>query len=366
MQREAGVQSKETPVIRADMPESVLDGRLGELYAQYLTRFPIAYAYLALVTAAGVLIDRGNRTIRTNLFTCPVGPTGTGKSESAKAAFRLLGMWPTHQFLISGKFGSGEALVERLQDIETGAARFIWVDELAHLLAKCAIERSSFPYILNTAYYEDVQAGGSKGKQFNLNCRLSIAGGIVEELFGDAFGIATTGGLYDRFVFGLCPEPHEFLWRPFEEKPVTLNPFPATVSSDVWDARDEWVRTEGVTSRIAEHALRAAYICACVDGRPTLRANDLGPALEFARYQTGVRKVLAPNPGENPDARCAIAIRNWLIEYAEDGKANRRDLDRGIHASRYGPGVFNRCLNNLAFNREIDLRDGGKTVLVCQ
>src|SRR6185312_13264172 len=100
---------------------------------------------------------------------------------------------------------SAEGLVEKLQDAEPGAIRLVFVDELAHLLAKAAIERSSFPYILNTAYYEDQQSGGTKGKLFSVDCRLSLSGGVVEQLFGDSFGMATTGGLYDRFIFGLCP-----------------------------------------------------------------------------------------------------------------------------------------------------------------
>src|SRR5581483_1448278 len=226
-----------------------------------------------------------------------------------------LDMWPQHPVLIKGKYGSAEGLVERLQDVEPNASRLIAVDELGHLMTKAAIERSSFPFILNSAYYEDAHSGGSKGHQYQLDCRLSITGGLVEDAFGDAFGLATMGGLYDRFIFGLCPNPHEFLYRPFEGSHESLNPFPALVHSEIWEARDQWIK-DGISPRVAEHALRVAYICACVDGRPSLRADQLGPALALAKYQTKVRVVLAPNPGENPDARCAIAVRGWLNENA--------------------------------------------------
>src|SRR5215469_9486003 len=69
------------------------------------------------------------------------------------------------------------------------------------------------------------------------------------------------------FLFGLCPQPYQFLWRPFEGESESIKPFPALIDSDVWDARDEWVQ-RGITARVAEHALRVAYICACVDGPP--------------------------------------------------------------------------------------------------
>src|SRR5262249_20400308 len=115
--------------------------------------------------------------------------------------------------------------------------------------------------------------------------------------------------------------------------------------------------------RIAEHGLRVAYICASVDGRPILRAHELEPALAFVNYQTNVRKILQPNPGENPDAKCAIRIRNWLETHASDGDwVLQRDLDRGIHSSRLGPGVFTRCLANLALNGEIESDSKRKSV----
>lgn len=343
-------------VVRADMPEGVLDGRLGEIYTRQGSQLPIAYAWVALVTLAGSLVSRSSPALRTNLFWCAVGPPGSGKSQSFEIAARVLGMWQGHPALLKRKFGSSEGLIERVQG-DGSQQVVVFVDEMSHLMSKASIDRSSFAPVLNTAYYEDQQSGGTKGKQFNLDCRLSIAGGIPEESFGDSFGLATTGGLYDRFLFGLCPEPYQFLWRPFEGQVEKIDPTPALVEPAVWDVRDQWVK-DGISPRIAELALRVAYICACVDGRPSLRGSELEPALQFAKYQTRVRQVLAPNPGENPDARCANAIRNWLASHAPHGRSvRRRDLDRGISSNRYGPGVFNRCLNNLLLNNEIDVEE---------
>ena len=112
-------------------------------------------------------------------------------------------------------FGSAEALVEILKG---QLCCLLSVDELAHLLAKAAIDRSSFPFVLNRAFYSDRIIGGSKKEPWEIDCRISIAGGIVEDLFGDAFGYATTGGLHDRFLFGLCPQPYEHLFDPSRPK----------------------------------------------------------------------------------------------------------------------------------------------------
>jgi hypothetical protein len=126
----------------------------------------------------------------------------------------------------------------------------------------------------------------------------------------------------------------------------------------VWEAKDEWIRTiPNLSGRCAEHALRVAGICAAFDGRQILRVADLGPARAFAENQARMRLILRPNPGENPDAKCAFAIVAALERRAPDGQwFNRRSLYRQIHAERHGAGVFNRAVNNLQYNGEIELR----------
>jgi len=140
-----------------------------------------------------------------------------------------------------------------------------------------------------------------------------------------------------------------------------------SVDDDLWELSNHWVENEGIEPRVAENALRTAYIAAAFDGRPTLRAADLGPAFEFAKYQSRVRIVLAPNEGQNDDARCAGAIRNWLRSRKSGEWFSRRELDRGTHGTqRYGPTLFNRVLKGLAFNQEIDLTSDGKRLRLVQ
>ena len=137
---------------------------------------------------------------------------------------------------------------------------------------------------------------------------------------------------------------------------------PPEVNGDVWEVRNEW-RKAGIAGRVAENCLRVAYICAAVDRRRELRGADLGPALSLAKYQMKVREVLKPNSGENPDAQCAISIMEWLRQHAPVGEwVRRRDLSRGVHSYRLGPGVFNRSLFNLQMNDDIELDGKHKTV----
>ena len=221
------------------------------------------------------------------------------------------------------------------------------------------IENASFPFVLNRAYYQtNFEQTSARGKVIQFNCSLSFIGGVVDADFGHFFDFATVGGLHDRFIFGQCPDAFQFVYRPFEGAPECFDtPLAAVaVGPEVWEAKDEWVRTiPNLSGRCAEHALRVAGICAAFDGRKTLRVCDLGPAQAFAENQARVRVILRPNPGENPDAKCAFAIIAALERQAPDGQwVNRRSLYRQIHAERHGAGVFNRALTNLQYNGEIE------------
>jgi hypothetical protein len=265
---------------------------------------------------------------------------------------------------LAAKFGSGEALMQELGRVGP-CSRLLYPDELKHLLVKSGIEGASFPTLLTTAYYHDEQRGGTKKdkEQFQIDCRLSIVGGVVENDFGECFGSASVSGLYDRFIYGLCPLPQSYLWRPNEEgMSENISCFAPIVTDDVWDARDQWI-TDGISPRVAEHCLRMAYICAAVDARPELRSSQLGPALAMAKYQMKFRSLMRPNPGQNPVAQCAISVRTWLEQNTKPGQwVKRRDLSRGIHSDRLGPMVFNQTLSNLSWNDEIESEREGKIV----
>lgn len=359
------VQSNDLPRAKpvesfiADMSTEVLDGRLGEICQRRLGRFPIAYSWPALVTVGGTLIERQNGgPLRTNIFCGLVGPVDSGKSQAIECVVSALGLEKPH--LQNVMSGSAEGLLAKLSDAD-GATRLVSPDELGHLLSKAHIENASFPFVLNRAYYQtNFEQTSARGKVIQFNCMLSFIGGVVDADFGHLFDFATVGGLHDRFIFGLCPDGFKFVYRPFEGGPERFDsPLTAvTVDPEVWEAKDEWVRTmPNLSGRCAEHALRVAGICAAFDGRKRLRVSDLGPARAFAENQARVRLILQPNPGENPDAKCAFAIVNALKRHAPDGQwFSRRSLYRQIHAERHGAGVFNRALTNLQYNGEIEMQ----------
>jgi hypothetical protein len=347
----------------SDLPEQCLDGWLGEVCQKKMPEFPRAFSWLALLAAASVLIPAETR-MRCNLFVALVGALHSGKSSACERAFQLLGLKGEPK-LLELKAGSAEGLAEYVGNLD-GEPRLLYPDELAHLLEKSMIERSSFPRFLTTAFYSDQQQlTVMKRKAVNFNARLSILGGVVEDQFGDLFGSATTGGLHDRFLFGRCPRGYKYLWRDKSgEKPILREPVTVRLHSSVFDERDRWITELKIEPRVAELCLRVATICAAFSQRPLLTRSMMRPALALAKYQMRARIVLQPNPGEHPDAKCAFKVRTYLEQNARGEWIARRRVYRSINGVRLGPGVFDRTLRNLEFNGEIESGKSGRESMI--
>jgi hypothetical protein len=346
-----------------DMPESVLDGKLGEICQQRMSIYPVAYAWPALVTAAGALVQPAAKGfLRTNLYTCLVGDVASGKSSSIELAFYLLDARAAG-VVHSKKAGSAEGLLGSIG--EQTLPVVLALDEMAHLLAKAQIENASFPTILNSLFYEDEQEIiAARHKKIMFNARLSILGGIVTEKFEDSFAAETVAGLFDRFLFGVAPSDYECNYRPPKgeaahkadpSKPLLRLP---EINGDVWERKDEWIRS-GNSSRTIEIALRVAAICAAFDGRKELKACDLEPAMELARYQEDVRRVLKPDLSKNQNAKIYNKLMNYLQKYGDDGGwISLRDLKRRTHiVETFGPEMVVRVLNTMKATGAIDLQE---------
>ena len=338
-----------------DMPATVLCGRLGELCRTRLKDFPVAFSWPAVLAAASALVRPPEATVvRTNIYAALVGPVHCGKTAVIERSNFFLDAKPP--FLEHLKAGSAEGLLAKIGNRQ-GQGVLLNPDELSHLLEKTQITNASFAYILNSLFYVDAdQLTIARGKAVNFNARLSLVGGIVDEKFDDAFGSATTSGLYDRFLFGQCPTGFAYLWRPIEEPPAFTDLFEAPrVNRDVWEVRDHVAKAEGLNPRLLEIALRTAFICTAVDGRDELRAKDLEPAWELARYQARVRTLLQPNCGKNFEAKIALKVLGYLNRYAPKGQwVVLREVLRDTHAYEFGPSVVERAINAMRFGGAIE------------
>ena len=342
-----------------DMPEECLDGFLGKLCQKYLWRYPRAYAWIALVTVASALVPRRSQSQKFNIYGVPVGPVGSGKTETIRAAQTLLHISTPE--LLDAMVGSGEGLMQRIADA-FGSPRLYSPDELSHLLTKMAIQNSSFPSILTRAFnYDQFEVIMAKGKRVQFHASLSILGGVVDEKFGDLFGAASTLGLFDRCLIGACPSGFVLSYAPFEDPNVAVSPASIFIDPDVWVEKELWTRNHpAITPRCAELAIRVASICASFDRRSSLCAADLGPAFALAEYQSRIRQVYKPNPGENLGGRVAEKILSYLQSYG--GRfVGKREMERALNLNRYDPRIAESVYACLKANGQIEEQKTGRT-----
>ena len=385
----SGVSEGTMPETPLTLGDGCLDGRLGEICQKHLSAFPLSYSWPSLVTAASVFYPPTTHPEpapttqpasvglsiesmpMTNLFTGLVGGIGSGKSQCIEQAASILGLREGHPQLIDGKFGSAEGMFAFLADLKNPFSKIlINPDELSHLMNKTSIEHSSFASNLTSAFYKRHGILTVKGgKQIPLKHQISLIGGAVTDEFGDMFGAATLGGLYDRFIFGLFPEGHQSYeykgdgWKsiPPEELGASVGPVKVKVNPEVYERLEEWKKEHPGSGRCGEIALRVALISASMSGKKELTADDLTPALVFADYQYKIRHVLRPNPGENPLAKCVNKILNILRE-AYPGRMGNRDLERRGHKARVGPRYWEDAIKYLAHDGQIksELSSTGK------
>lgn len=349
-------------VLLKDLPECCLDGRLGEVCVSRLRDLPRAYAWPSLLAAASALIDRRAPGVRTNLYVSLVGPVHSGKSQAIERTCRVLGVEPP--VLLDCLSGSGEQLLRQTKDA-AGNPRLFAPDELGHLFSKMQIERSSYSYILNRAFYQDrfpVHMGNRESATFDTV--LSILGGIVEEKFQDLFDAVSTAGLYDRFAFGVCPGGFVYDYFPLESGHEQIVPACVSVHRFVHEFKAAWRKEHSdLNPRLIEIGIRCAVICAACDGKRVVNVADLSPHLEFVLYQHRVRELLKPNTGVSLEGKLAHKMLTYL-ERLGGRFVSQRTMFHNIRAYDFGPSVADRALSVLHANGEVELQKAGRQKLI--
>jgi hypothetical protein len=372
------IKDSDTP----DMPEEAIVGEtLAGILSKYMGNFPRAYAWPALLTVGGTLVPtmfagpgldlssdapKVSEGLQTNLYTTLIGDVGTGKTQAIEHSCVNLGI-PADRYTDT-KAGSIEGLLNRIKDdpfLSKSGHVLVDLDEWSHFFKKAGIENASFVDILNSGFNKDVfHLTIAGGKRIDLQCALSLIGGMVTAKVQECFNGASTGGFHDRFLFGVCPTDNPFTFtgpvsaaRSAQNDPfLSVKPVPVTVDRGVWDIASAWKKADVSLGRSVEVTVRCARIIASFDGRPEVTASDLEAMRPFLDYQQRCRKLIVPASGVTTDAKMANAILGWLKRNAPNGQwVSQRDLRRGIHRAleELGPTSFKNTMASLEFGMDI-------------
>ena len=242
--------------------------------------------------------------------------------------------------------GSSEGLLKKLHGMSQKhllmRSLLIDLDEWKHLFDKAGIEHSSFATFMQTAFYKRHQNVTLRGgAEAEVDCQITMVGGIVLSQFDECFGPQAMGGLHDRFTFGLAPESYMFMYEPFEGYAEETSPIEVKIDRDVYEMIKALRKSDQQIGREAEIAVRIAHVCVLFDGRKILRAKDCEASVRaFITEQVRIRKLLKPNEGLTNDAVAANSLVSWLKQHAADGRVvSERDVRHGLRRMilRLGP-----------------------------
>lgn len=318
------------------IPQEAMYGRCADLARQ--THCPVGYAYIAAVTAASALID-GNCNIRPNIYSGLLGDVHTGKTLTANRTCMLLGLHdehdnPTGSTLISSTPVSDRGLYKLLPEKEF-VKRLIYGDEGRELLGKGNIQGSTLISVLCAMWSRNRGGVADKFGTQSLNVQLSLLLNFKirdASEFPEIFTHATSHGLWDRFLFGILGNEkwHYTPWAFNAERDVfEIQPTKPEVPGKVFDAAHSWSAVGEDRDRLAELALRVAYVTSALDGDSMVGDKAITSALCLMEWQESIRKVFQPAKGANEYQECVNTV--LAVFKSAGGAANWRDMNRKHH-----------------------------------
>jgi hypothetical protein len=308
------------------MPESVMYGWLGQAARELET--PLGFAYPAMLTIAAATINVFPLNVRPTLYTCLIGPVHCGKSETIKRAVKYLHMphEDTVKWTVPGSdrglikiFGLGKD-DEKNGVKQTAMVKLLAQDELRNTIAKANIQGSSLPATLCSLWSMDEAGAADKTGAHTALVKLNVLGGLKAddaEDFAECFGKESTGGLYDRFIYGIAPKGWEY--EDWERSVVYRSPKLCNIPAVCKKMVSDWRRVDAaVRGRLAEIAMRVAYISSAMNQDGEMTTEAVRCALEFVEWQEAIRGNYKAGMGDSLDAQCTNAILS-VLEKLEPG-----------------------------------------------
>ncbi len=319
------------------IPTAAMYGKCYEIARQ--TYCPMGYAYPASVTGASVLVT-GNCNVRPNIFGGLNGDIHTGKSLSASRAFMLLGLQdengnPIGEQLVVGTPASDRGLYKLFPEKEF-VKRILYEDEGRALLGKGNIQGSTLISVLCAMFSRNRGGVADKFGKLELNVQLSMLLNFkVRDAseFPEIFTHATSHGLWDRFLFGVLGN-EKWRYTPWDfsvERDVfKLEPSTPQVPAETFEAAHTWSAAGEDRDRLAELALRVAYVTSAINGDPLVGAEAMNAALRLMEWQEQIRKVFQPAKGANEAEEC---VKTVLAAFTKENgySYNWREMGRKHH-----------------------------------
>ena len=299
------------------IPVTAMYGKCFEIAQQTLC--PQGYAYVSAVTVASVFV-KPNSNVHPNLFTAPTGGVHTGKSLAGDRAMVLFGLQdemgaPIDERLKKTTLASDRGVYRALENKEKECvSRLIANDEGRGTLSKGNIQGSSLIPLLCELWSATHAGVADKFGNLELRVQLSLLLNLKvsgPHEFPEIFTHATAHGFYDRIIFGVRAD-EQWSYKPWDFVPErdVFKPTPTRpdIKREIFDAAHEWSAAGEDRDRLAENALRVAYVSSAINQDELVSRKALDAALCLMEWQEQIRKVFQPAKGANEAEECMKTV----------------------------------------------------------
>lgn len=320
---------------RYPFPKEALYGWLGRKTLEL--DGPLGWTYPAMLTCWANQPINGHisrPSARPTLFTVLIAAPGVGKSVCMDRAMQTLP--PPEPWLRETEVPGSEIGLFKyfkrpkdhpMMDTDYPDAALLVADEMKSILDKAGITGSGLPTALCSLFYHNHAGTSNKTGSHQCDIKLSLLGGLPAEdeaQFAEFFGSATTTGLHSRFLIGVGPSQWNWNHR-WKAKPEFREPSRVHDGSDIaFDMTQAWV-SEGAElkkaprGRLAERAIRIAYISASANGDTEITKECMDAAMAFTRWQETIVETHTAGVAENLDGKIESAIIDNLKAMCVNG-----------------------------------------------
>lgn len=331
------------------IPQEAMFGKLAEIARQ--THTPLGYAYPAVLALASVYVQ-SDPNVRASLYVAPAGDVHSGKTVATDRTRALLSLSDENPLCLVKTPYSDRGLYQLLPGSEF-KKRVLAVDEGRAMMAKGSIENSTLISVLCSLWSRNREGGADKKGAESVNVELSIVMNLKvkdESEFPSVFTHATAHGLYDRFLYGVRGG-EAWHYTPWDFDPardaIMLEPTRPRIPGWVFDRAHLWAAADDDRDRLAELALRVAYITSAASQHDEVSMAAMEAALKFMEWQESIRALFQPAKGANETEECMKTVldqfkkapghalnwrltaqqKNWYRRFPRSIKGVRRTLE---------------------------------------
>jgi len=372
---EQKIQLKPIPndeILSLDFPYHVMSGvarDFAELYSSYLET-PKEFLFMSFLCCLGAVLSR-RLTLSSEIRPQPrlnillLGESADVRKSTALDKTTEFFRETLDVFSMCWGIGSAEGLQKRLG---VGEYLLLCYDEFKAFISKCKIKNSVLLPCVNILFESNRYETHTKDKDFYIDdAYLSILAASTIETYERTWEASFTDIGFNNRLFivpGGGARKYSFPKKVPEDKKRALGKGLGEVLGTIGKFEELDITTKARelyhnwymnfeksvhNKRLDTYAMRLMSLFAVIDLKNEIDVETIQKTIALCDWQFEVRKIHDPINADSTIARVEETIRRKL----KQGPANERDLKRAVHYDRIGIWIYERAMDNLRGQNEM-------------